>query len=225
MDYQLIRTNPSQFLALTSLHVCEFDYLLFHFAPLCEKYFRYHTLAGQPRAFPIDKGHGIEELQQMALKLFFLLTYLKTNPIQEHHAACFVISQSKVSQLTRILLSLLNKTMETIGLCSIRDGERLQEALAEQPDKVFYYNGTERDIVRNLDKQVQKEDFSGKHHRQKTKNLTLCDQSQYIHYLSPSCQGSQHDKSIADEYPIVLPANSIVQQDLGFLGHRPQGVI
>lgn len=224
MDYQLIRTKPSQFLALTSLHVCEFDYLLSHFAPLCEKYFRYRTLAGQPRAFPKDKEHGNEKLQHTALKLFFLLTYLKTNPLQEQHAACFGISQSKVSQLTRTLMSILNKTMETIGLSPIRDGEKLQEVLSEHSEKVFYYDGTERDIGRNMDGETQKEDFSGKHHRHKTKNLTLCDSSQYVYYLSPSCQGSQHDKSIADEYPIVLPANSVIQQDLGFLGHHPQGV-
>lgn len=224
MDYIQTRSKPAQFLSLTSLKVCEFDYLLSHFAPLCEKYFRYYTLSGQLRAFPKDKEHGNAKLQQPAPKLFFLLTYLKTNPLQEQHAACFGVSQSKVSQLIKTLTFILNQTMESMELCPIRDGERLQKALSEHPNKVFYYDGTERDVVRNIDRAVQQEDFSGKHHRHKTKNLTLCDQFQYVHYLSPSCKGSQHDKSIADEYPILLPIHSILQQDLGFLGHRPEGV-
>jgi hypothetical protein len=34
-----------------------------------------------------------------------------------------------------------------------------------------------------------------------------------------------HDKSLADLYPIELPAGSILKQDLGFVGHSPVGVI
>jgi len=34
-----------------------------------------------------------------------------------------------------------------------------------------------------------------------------------------------HDKKIADEYPLHLPAGSVLRQDLGFLGHYPPGVV
>ena len=57
------------------------------------------------------------------------------------------------------------------------------------------------------------------------KNLTLCDDNQYIFYLSPTEVGSRHDKAMADEYPIYLPLGSVLKQDLGFLGHAPEGVI
>ena len=53
----------------------------------------------------------------------------------------------------------------------------------------------------------------------------LCDDSQYIHYLSPTENGSVHDKKIADEYPILLPFNSVLRQDMGFIGHNPEGII
>ncbi len=33
-----------------------------------------------------------------------------------------------------------------------------------------------------------------------------------------------HDKRLADEYPLCLPAGSVLRQDLGFLGHYPPGV-
>jgi DDE superfamily endonuclease len=30
-----------------------------------------------------------------------------------------------------------------------------------------------------------------------------------------------HDKTIADEYPLILPLGSFLKQDLGFVGHKP----
>lgn len=57
------------------------------------------------------------------------------------------------------------------------------------------------------------------------KNNLLCDDQQYIHYLSPTENGSLHDKLLADEYPLSLPAGSVVRQDLGFIGHKLENVL
>ncbi|MGI4735755.1 MAG: transposase family protein [Janthinobacterium lividum] len=57
------------------------------------------------------------------------------------------------------------------------------------------------------------------------KNNTLSDDTQYVHYLSPTESGRLHDKKLADEYPLHLPVGSVLRQDLGFLGHRPPGVV
>ena len=51
------------------------------------------------------------------------------------------------------------------------------------------------------------------------------DDTQYLHYLSPTESGRVHDKKVADEYPVRLPAGSVLRQELGFLGHRPPGVL
>ena len=96
--------------------------------------------------------------------------------------------------------------------------------LLNHPNKVFHYDGTDRRIPRNSDQEAQKVEYSGKHHGHKVKNLTICDDIQYIHYLSPTEVGSVHDKTMADEYPIELPEGSVLKQDLGFLGHAPKGV-
>lgn len=56
------------------------------------------------------------------------------------------------------------------------------------------------------------------------KNNLLCDDKQYIHYLSATENGSLHDKHLADEYPMFLPAGSVIRQDLGFRGHKPENV-
>ena len=53
----------------------------------------------------------------------------------------------------------------------------------------------------------------------------MCDDNQRIHYLSPTEPGRIHDKKIADEYPLGLPLGSVLRQDLGFMGHQPEGVL
>lgn len=224
MKVEEILKNPKQFLSLTTLHPEEFEYLLVFFEIVWEKYYRYRTLEGKIRKHPISKEHGNATLKGNAQKLFFLLVYLKTNSLQEHQAASFGVSQSKVSRIVKILLPKLNEVLETMQLSPLRDGELLKDKLSDHPAKVFSYDGTDRGILRNQDQEAQKKEYSGKHHAHTIKNLTLSDDTQYIHYLSPTSPGSQHDKAIADEYPIELPQGSVIKQDLGFLGHCPKNV-
>lgn len=225
MDYSVVSQNSKQFLALTTLEVEEFLLLLKFFSPLWEKYYRYRTLEGKPRKHPRSQEHGSAALKGTSQKLFFLLVFLKTNVLQEHQAASFGLSQSKVSRIVKILLPILNQALSDMGFTPIRDGELLKDKLANHSDKVFSYDGTDRCINRNSDQEAQEVEFSGKHHNHTVKNLTLCDDIQYIYYLSPTVVGSQHDKSIADEFPIILPPESVLKQDLGFIGHAPDNVL
>lgn len=55
--------------------------------------------------------------------------------------------------------------------------------------------------------------------------MTLCDSTQYVHFLSATEGGRQHDKRLADAYALHLPAGSVLRQDLGLLGHAPAGVV
>lgn len=217
--------NPKQFLALTSLTIEEFEFLLQFFAPRWERYYRFHTLKGKRRVHPATKEHGSAILQGTAQKLFFLLVYLKNNSLQELQAASFGISQPKVSVIARTLLSVLDATLKDMGFSPCRDGESLSKVLADHPEKVFSYDGTDRSIQRNIDQDAQEEEYSGKHHGHKVKNLQLCDNQQYVHYLSPTFPGSSHDKAIANEYPITLPQGSVLKQDSGFIGHVVPGAI
>lgn len=60
-----------------------------------------------------------------AQKLFFLLVYLKTNSLQQHQAASFGLSQSKVHRIARVLLERLNETLTALGLAPLRNAEAL----------------------------------------------------------------------------------------------------
>ena len=55
--------------------------------------------------------------------------------------------------------------------------------------------------------------------------MTLSDDAQYVYFLSPTEGGRVHDKKMADEYTLYLPAGSVLRQDLGLLGHAPAGVV
>lgn len=225
MLYADIAKKPTQFIALTSLQVEEFEWLLDRFKLIWESYYRFHTLEGRHRKHPSTKEHGNAALQGTTQKLFFLLVFLKTNLLQEHQAATFGVSQAKVSRIARTLLGALDETLKKAGLSPCRDGEALRKQLAAHKDKVFSYDGMERDIERNSDQGAQEEDYSGKNHGHKVKNNLLCDDEQYVSYLSPTFSGSSHDKAIANEFPLNLPQGSVLRQDLGFVGHAPEGVL
>jgi hypothetical protein len=75
MDYVTIRENPTQFLSLTSLEVREFNWLLGHFTPRWESYYRYHTLEGKKRKIVSHQEQGKALLKGTGQKLFFLLVY------------------------------------------------------------------------------------------------------------------------------------------------------
>ena len=55
VNYLALRERPTQFLALTSLHLAEFDDLLTAFSPFWERYHRYHALDGDRRKFPVHQ--------------------------------------------------------------------------------------------------------------------------------------------------------------------------
>lgn len=162
MDYQTLKQNQSQFLALTSLLPDEFDDLLAAFTPHWERYYRYHTLEGAYRQQPAYKERGNAALKGTPTKLLFLLTYLKTNALQQHHAASFGVSQTKVSRMATVLLAILNQTLAQLGLLPVRNAEQLVTTLRHHPHQVFSYDGTERGVLRNTDYEAQEEEYSAK---------------------------------------------------------------
>ncbi len=160
MNYLALRERPTQFLALTSLLPAEFDEPLTHFEPRWERYHRYHILDGQRRQFPAHQERANATLPGTDTKLFFLLTYLKTNSLQQHQAASFGVSQTRVSRLAGPLLDVLNQTLAARHLLPVRDEAQLAQRLAEHPTKVFTYDGVERGIPRNADWAGQQEEYS-----------------------------------------------------------------
>lgn len=49
--------------------------------------------------------------------------------------------------------------------------------------------------------------------------------SRQILYLSKTVEGKKHDKKLADEEQIAYPSGTRLEQDTGFQGYAPEGVI
>ena len=218
MNYEEQMKDADRFMALTSLGVDEFNKLLSVFDVKCQKYFRYRTITGGHRAHPSSNEHGNTKLKGSGQKLFFILLYLKTNSLQELMGAMFGLSQASVGLIIKVLLDLLNDSLRQMGLQPYRDGTLLKKALEDHEEKVFLLDGTERIIQRNICEVAQEEEYSGKKHGHRIKNNVLSDNSLYIHYLSPTTIGKEHDKKHLDEFPVLLPKGSVLKVDLGYLG-------
>lgn len=161
MDYQTLKQNQTQFLALTSLLPDEFETLLNIFTPNWERYYRYRTLEGKYRQQPAYQERANATLKGTSTKRLFLLNYLKTNALQ-HQAASFGVSQTKLSRMAIVLLNVLNQTLGQLDLLPVRNAEQLATALRSHPHNVFSYDGTERGVLRNTDYQAQEEEYSAK---------------------------------------------------------------
>ena len=170
MNYDKLRTKPKQFLSLTSVTVEEFD----EFLPTFEKELKWvlrRTARGNIRK---NKLKLPEALSSAAIFLFFTLSYLKLNPLQEHHAASFDISQPSVSRLMRLGLRALNETLRKLGHKPCRDGEEFAKFIAQRRSKEddnqankedgdhFYVDASGAEVQRPKDDTAQQDNYSGK---------------------------------------------------------------
>lgn len=219
-----VRQQPGVFLSLTALQPEEFDYLLTYFSAQWQTYHQHYDLKGKRRTIPKFKPARNSSLPTDEDKLFFILCYLKNNTLQTFTGFAFGLSQAKTSQWIKVLLPLLAKSLQQAKQLPARSQEQLDQALQSVKEKIFWVDATERPLPRSTDKDNQQEDYSGKTHQHAVKNTLLTDSTGRVQYLSQTFEGRCHDKKMFDEEPILLPEDSILFQDLGYLGHQPEGV-
>ena len=86
----------------------------------------------------------------------------------------------------------------------------------------IFIDGTERPRRRPKNKDIQKENYSGKKKRHTVKNLVITNRKKEILYLSNTVQGSMHDFTLMKETVVkkYLPSEMKVYVDTGFLGFQ-----
>ena len=221
--YHKYRKKPKRFLALTSFTVIEFDALLPNFDKYFRKRMETYTLTGKERKNRPYVGYCNSPFPSSGEKLYFILTYCKTYPLQEVQAAMFGISQPKANQWIHGLLPVL---WETLAACHALPSRTLQElTLQIKGHHLFFHDGTERPILRPIDPVKQRLFYSGKAHAHTIKNNLLIDPFCRILFLSKTVEGKMHDKKLADQSDYTLPPLSRLSQDLGFQGFSPDGVV
>lgn len=218
------QTNRSVLLSLTSLTPEEFMALLSIFAPLCEKYFQHHDLEGNWRKIAKYKEDARCSLRGSIPKLHFIFMYMKENPRQHYHGQLFGIQQPRVSKWIKVLLPLLEEALARLKKLPKRFGYQLYAFLQTFTRYVLLMDATERYIPRSTDYERQKYEYSGKKKTHTVKNNLIVDQKSNILFLSSTYAGSIHDKKIADQAAHQFPNNTVLVEDLGYLGYEPENI-
>src|SRR5437660_3066852 len=145
LTYLTLQDRPREFLAATGLRHDEFARVLPAFA------------AAYTLLYPPDKtwegkvrqrqgGGGAKGvLPQMADKLFFILVFQKTNPLQTMHGLQFHLSQPQTNYWIHHLLPILQRALATLDVAPERDASRVAtSSLALEGAPNLALDGTER---------------------------------------------------------------------------------
>jgi hypothetical protein len=162
LSYEQVKGKESQFKSLVGMSIADFDLLHNYYEVEWKGYITHFTVSGTPRSRPhrVRKDGKLENSQD---QLLFILHYLKSNALQQHHAAAYGMNQPQANLWIHLLLRLLRKTLKNLGELPQRRAFKLKEVL-EKVEQVFI-DGTERDIQRPQDFEEQKEHYSGKKKR------------------------------------------------------------
>ena len=222
MDLERVFRRPKLLRALTSLDPQEFTRLEAGLESLLVAARQEHTHDGRTRQRAFGCGGATSKLPTARAKLFFLLFYFKCYPLQEVMGVLFGLSQPQACEWIKRLTPLISQVLGRELLLPARRLADLDKLLEEVPElRLLILDGAEQPIRRPKDKQSRKADYSGKKKAHRKKNLLLSSHERRVVYLGPISLGSVHDKRLADESGLRLPADALVLKDTGFQGHAP----
>ena len=224
IDWQI---TQERFLAMTGYTVEEFNALLPFFTEAHDEYLRHYTLKGKPRSG--QRTHVIyanSPLNCHAERLAFILSYKKLNPLQEHHADTFSMTQKQCNEFVHGLYEVLQRALQYADVVPANDDKEFAEMLSKEEfsqDQLLPDDGTEREIPRPIDYEFQRDNNSGKKKKHTVKNAVITTACCTVLFVSQTFSGKVHDKTIADE-SYTIPAGYTLMQDTGYQGYRPEGV-
>ena len=225
ISYDKVKDNAPLLLALTSLTSSEFERLLVAFEKAWEDYIIKNHIDEKERQRQYGGGRK-PVLENSKDKLLFILIYFKIYPLQILIGFLFGMGQSQANEWIHKLSTVLKTTLDNLNVLPERDSDNLEEALEKDGEKEVAIDGTERRCQRPKDNEKQKEYYSGKKKTHTIKNnIVVTVEGRKIRYLSGTYEGKKHDKKICDDEDLAFPEKTIVNQDTGFQGYEPEGVI
>jgi len=224
LDYNVVRRNDREFMALTGLTPAEFERLLPTFTRVYARAFpSTRTHAGQPRQRGCGAGRKAVLLRPED-KLLFLLVYQKAYPLQVLLGSLFDLSQSQANRWIHRLLPILVRTLDRLGFLPERNPRRFsrhERQQSEPPDLII--DGSERRRQRPKNPEKQRLHYSGKKKAHSDKNVVIVNaQSARVGYLSGTYPGKTHDKKVAEGEAIRYPRQAKLLKDTGFQGYEPR---
>jgi len=226
MNYEEVKKNKIELRALTGHDQKEIEEeLLPHFEQAFYRHEAKSKISGRHRQRRVGGGRK-PILQTMMDKLFFILVYSKSYPIQSVMAVQFGLCQSQVNEWIHRLMPVLAETLEKGGHLPERDASQLETVVAQSPDMEVIIDGSERRRGRPVDPEQQRAYYSGRKKCHTFKNNIISEANgKRVLYLSPTYEGHHHDKKLADQEKYHFPEGTVLVKDTGFQGYEPVGVI
>jgi hypothetical protein len=217
-SYESAKQDKKTFLSLTSLSIKEFDRLCVAFSTAWDEF-------TQQAERDHSKGGRDYVLETIEDRLFFILFYLKTYPLQTVLAYSFEISLGEANLLVHQLSQVLRMALKKDNFIPPRMTGDMLARLECEESQDYGIDGTERRIIRPGEVDVQRQFYSGKKRCHTLKNNLVVGLDDYqIKGLSGTYEGKKHDKKICDEEATRLPEGSDLYQDAGFQGQEIAGV-
>ena len=162
-SFEEIYQNEKSFLSLTSLYPDEFDQLLAPFAGHWYQHHKHFDTFGKRRKAPKPTyENDTRTLPKVTDKLFFILLYLKQNPLQEMLAFMFEMDQATVNRWIKTLSKILAQALAQLKVLPCRDGQALINFLNNNLIDCLIIDAMEQRTKRAIDMDAQKDKYSGK---------------------------------------------------------------
>ena len=129
LRYTEIKARASEFVALTSLTVDEFELLVPHFEQAFQGHMSKWCLDGRLRTKRRYSTYENCPLATAEDRLLFVLSYVKGNPVQSVHGTLFGMVQCKTNTWLHVLLPVLRTTLRTLQLAPCRSVNELTQRL------------------------------------------------------------------------------------------------
>lgn len=214
LTYDGVKDKKGTFRAMTSLDKEEFEELCICFKQAWEE-------QAEREGRDPSKGGRKPHLESLEDRLFFILFYLKTYPLQEVLGHLFGLSQGQANSWIHKLSLVLKEALKRKACLPTRLPEEMLARLAEEAAQDLGIDGTERRINRPQEEACQRQHYSGKKKAHTVKNnLVVGLEDRQIKNLSKTHEGKKHDKKICDDEGTRFPKDSEVYRDSGFQGHK-----
>lgn len=129
LRYTEIKAKASEFVALTSLTVDEFELLVPHFEQAFQVHMSKWCLDGRLRTKRRYTTYNNCPLATAEDRLLFVLSYMKGNPVQSVHGTLFGMVQCKTNTWLHVLLPVLRTTLRELELAPCRSVMELTQRL------------------------------------------------------------------------------------------------
>lgn len=227
LSYDKLKDRSRDFLAATGFTLEEVHNLLPAFrAAYDNRYPPARTRDGKARRRPTGGG-AKGALPNGEDTLLFILVYPQPTPLQTMPAVPFQLSQPQANCWSPQGLPVWQQALGDSGWAPERDASRVahrQVVREGAPD--FTLEGTARRRQRPAAKALPTAHYSGKKTTPTDKTILLVNTNTGKGvYRGPTVAGKTPDKQATDEAAIAYPLTATRDQDPGFQGYAPAGVL